>query len=163
MSVSTMSRANITWAPLTRDGGAMLHRQYSLHTMTDGRNRDAFYENFEKITEWVNWFNAWLLCPSGCAHCFFWQCAQGCCLPVCALGQFRSFLPSKTSTIILLAFLPCRSVAALPFCTSGYFGPPLAACWQGYWLNMPRPLCRCAPHRFMTLLPTLPASLSGWQ
>ena len=51
MSVSTMSRANIAWAPLTRDGGAMLHRQYSLHTMTDGRNRDAFYENFEKITE----------------------------------------------------------------------------------------------------------------
>ena len=51
MSVSTMSRANITWAPLTRDGGAMLHRQYSLHTMTDGRNIDAFYENFGKITE----------------------------------------------------------------------------------------------------------------
>lgn len=51
MSVSTMSRANIAWAPLTRDGGAMLHRQYSLHTMTDGRNRDAFYENFGKITE----------------------------------------------------------------------------------------------------------------
>ena len=51
MSVSTMNRATIAWAPLTRDGGAMLHRQYSLHTMTDGRNRDAFYENFEKITE----------------------------------------------------------------------------------------------------------------
>mgnify|MGYP001761652460 CR=1 FL=1 len=51
MSVSTMSRANIAWAPLTRDGGAMLHRQYSLHTMTDGRNREAFYENFGKITE----------------------------------------------------------------------------------------------------------------
>lgn len=51
MSVSTMSRANIAWAPLTRDGGAMLHRQYSLHTMTDGRNQDAFYENFGKITE----------------------------------------------------------------------------------------------------------------
>lgn len=51
MSVSTMSRANITWAPLTRDGGAMLHRQYSLQTMTDGRNIDAFYENFGKITE----------------------------------------------------------------------------------------------------------------
>ena len=51
MSVSTMSRANIAWAPLTRDGGAMLHRQYSLHTMTDGRDRDAFYENFGKITE----------------------------------------------------------------------------------------------------------------
>ncbi len=51
MSLSTMSRANIAWAPLTRDGGAMLHRQYSLYTMTDGRNRDAFYENFGKITE----------------------------------------------------------------------------------------------------------------
>lgn len=51
MSVSTMSRANIAWAPLTRDGGAMLHRQYSLHTMTDGRDRDAFYENLGKITE----------------------------------------------------------------------------------------------------------------
>ena len=51
MSVSTMSRASIAWAPLTRDGGAMLHRQYSLHTMTDGRNQDAFYENFGKITE----------------------------------------------------------------------------------------------------------------
>ncbi|KMN09775.1 YjbH domain-containing protein [Pseudomonas helleri] len=51
MSVSTMSRAGIAWAPLTRDGGAMLHRQYSLHTMTDGRNQDAFYENFGKITE----------------------------------------------------------------------------------------------------------------
>lgn len=51
MSVSTTNRANLTWAPLTRDGGAMLHRQYSLHTITDGRNRDAFYENFEKITE----------------------------------------------------------------------------------------------------------------
>ncbi|KQB52587.1 hypothetical protein AQS70_13885 [Pseudomonas endophytica] len=51
MSVSTMSRANIGWAPLTRDGGAMLHRQYSLQTMTDGRNKEAFYENFGKITE----------------------------------------------------------------------------------------------------------------
>lgn len=51
MSVSTMSRATIAWAPLTRDGGAMLHRQYSLHTMTDGRNIDAFYENFGKITD----------------------------------------------------------------------------------------------------------------
>jgi len=29
----------------------MLHRQFSLHTMTDGRYRDAVYENFEKITE----------------------------------------------------------------------------------------------------------------
>lgn len=51
MAVSTMSRANMTWAPLTRDGGAMLHRQYSLYTMTNGRNQEAFYENFEKVVE----------------------------------------------------------------------------------------------------------------
>jgi hypothetical protein len=51
MSVSTMRRANLVWAPLTRDGGARLNRQYSLYTMTDGRNIDAFYQNFEKITE----------------------------------------------------------------------------------------------------------------
>ncbi|VVN27633.1 YjbH domain-containing protein [Pseudomonas fluorescens] len=51
MSVSTMRRANLVWAPLTRDGGARLNRQYSLHTMTDGRDSDAFYQNFEKITE----------------------------------------------------------------------------------------------------------------
>ncbi|MCY1393802.1 Exopolysaccharide biosynthesis protein YbjH [compost metagenome] len=51
MSVSTMRRANIVWSPLTRDGGARLGRQYSLYTMTDGRNSDMFYQNFEKITE----------------------------------------------------------------------------------------------------------------
>lgn len=51
MSVSTLRRANLVWAPLTRDGGARLGRQYSLYTMTDGRNSDAFYKNFEKITE----------------------------------------------------------------------------------------------------------------
>lgn len=51
MSVSTMRRANMVWAPLTRDGGARLGRQYSLYTMTDGRNSDMFYQNFEKITQ----------------------------------------------------------------------------------------------------------------
>ncbi len=51
MSLSTTSQANVIWAPLTRDGGARLGRQYSLQTMTDGRNIDAFYENFGKITE----------------------------------------------------------------------------------------------------------------
>ncbi|MGF6329994.1 hypothetical protein ABH909_002872 [Pseudomonas sp. BS3782 TE3695] len=51
MSVSTMRRANIVWAPLTRDGGARLNRSYSLHTMTDSRDSDLFYRNFEKITE----------------------------------------------------------------------------------------------------------------
>lgn len=51
MSVSTMRRANIVWAPLTRDGGARLNRAYSLHGMTDSRDSDMFYRNFEKITE----------------------------------------------------------------------------------------------------------------
>jgi len=51
MSVSTMRRANVVWAPLTRDGGARLNRGYSLHTMTDSRDSDLFYRNFEKITE----------------------------------------------------------------------------------------------------------------
>ncbi|APC14807.1 hypothetical protein BLL42_03350 [Pseudomonas frederiksbergensis] len=51
MSTSTQRRANIVWAPLTRDGGARLGRAYSLQTMTDGRDSDLFYNNFEKITE----------------------------------------------------------------------------------------------------------------
>ncbi|UVL00664.1 YjbH domain-containing protein [Pseudomonas sp. B21-048] len=51
LSTSTMRRANIVWAPLTRDGGARLSRAYSLQTMTDGRDSDLFYNNFEKITE----------------------------------------------------------------------------------------------------------------
>ncbi|SDR14634.1 Exopolysaccharide biosynthesis protein YbjH [Pseudomonas grimontii] len=51
MSTSTMRRANIVWSPLTRDGGARLNRAYSLQTMTEGRDSDLFYNNFEKITE----------------------------------------------------------------------------------------------------------------
>ncbi|KQN54697.1 hypothetical protein ASE98_17225 [Pseudomonas sp. Leaf48] len=51
MSVSTMRRANIVWSPLTRDGGARLGRSYSLHAMTDSRDSDLFYRNFDKITE----------------------------------------------------------------------------------------------------------------
>ena len=50
-SVSTLRRANMVWAPLTRDGGARLGRQYSLQNLTDGRYTDLFYTNFEKITE----------------------------------------------------------------------------------------------------------------
>ena len=50
MSLSTMRRANIVWAPLTRDGGARLNRGYSLQSMTDSRDSDLFYRNFEKIT-----------------------------------------------------------------------------------------------------------------
>lgn len=51
MSMSTMRRANIVWSPLTRDGGARLNRSYSMHAMTDSRDSDLFYRNFEKITE----------------------------------------------------------------------------------------------------------------
>ena len=51
MSMSTMRRANIVWSPLTRDGGARLNRSYSLHSMTDSRDSDMFYRNFDKITE----------------------------------------------------------------------------------------------------------------
>ncbi|MFU2328613.1 YjbH domain-containing protein [Pseudomonas sp. NFX98] len=51
MSMSTMRRANIVWSPLTRDGGARLNRSYSLQAMTDSRDSDLFYRNFEKITE----------------------------------------------------------------------------------------------------------------
>jgi hypothetical protein len=49
--MSTMRRANIVWSPLTRDGGARLNRSYSLHAMTDSRDTDLFYRNFDKITE----------------------------------------------------------------------------------------------------------------
>jgi len=51
MSTSTQRRANIVWSPLTRDGGARLNRAYSLQTMTDGRDTDLFYRNFQSITE----------------------------------------------------------------------------------------------------------------
>jgi len=51
MSLSTMRRANLVWAPLTRDGGARLNRAYSLHSMTDGRDSELFYKNIDKIIE----------------------------------------------------------------------------------------------------------------
>ncbi|MHB2248864.1 YjbH domain-containing protein [Pseudomonas fitomaticsae] len=51
MSMSTMRRANLVWAPLTRDGGARLNRSFQLHSMTDSREGDMFYRNFGKITE----------------------------------------------------------------------------------------------------------------
>lgn len=51
MSSSTMRRANLAWAPLTRDGGARLGRSYSLYTLTEGRNLDMFDGSFGKIVE----------------------------------------------------------------------------------------------------------------
>jgi len=50
MTTSTMRRAELAWAPLTRDGGARLERAYSLFELTEGRNIDLFHHNFRKIT-----------------------------------------------------------------------------------------------------------------
>ena len=51
MTTSTMRRAELAWAPLTRDGGARLERAYSLFELTEGRNIDVFHHNFRKITD----------------------------------------------------------------------------------------------------------------
>lgn len=51
LSVSTMRRADMAFAPLTRDGGARLNHAYSLYDMTEGRDLDLFQNNFNKITE----------------------------------------------------------------------------------------------------------------
>ncbi|MDF3932272.1 YjbH domain-containing protein [Pseudomonas citronellolis] len=51
MSRSTMRRANLAWAPLTRDGGAKLQHTYSLYELTEGRNPDLFNGSFAHITE----------------------------------------------------------------------------------------------------------------
>lgn len=51
LSVSTMRRADMAFAPLTRDGGARLNHAYSLYDMTEGRDLDLFKNNFNKITE----------------------------------------------------------------------------------------------------------------
>jgi hypothetical protein len=36
--------------PLVRDGGARLNKTYNLYDMTEDRNTDLFYENFNTIT-----------------------------------------------------------------------------------------------------------------
>lgn len=51
MTTSTLRRAELAFAPLTRDGGARLERAYSLFELTEGRNLDLFHQNFRKITE----------------------------------------------------------------------------------------------------------------
>lgn len=42
MPRATRSMANFTWSPLTRDGGALLQRRYTLHGMTDSRDTTLF-------------------------------------------------------------------------------------------------------------------------
>jgi hypothetical protein len=51
MSSSTMRRANFTWDPLTRDGGARLNHAYSLYDLTDGRDSVMFQNMFGRIVE----------------------------------------------------------------------------------------------------------------
>ncbi len=51
MTTSTMRRAELAWAPLTRDGGARLERAYSLFELTEGRNLDLFHNNFRKVID----------------------------------------------------------------------------------------------------------------
>lgn len=48
---STPNRARFTWAPLIRDGGAKLAKQYSLYTLTEDRDSDLFNDNLDKIGE----------------------------------------------------------------------------------------------------------------
>lgn len=51
MSSSTMRRANLTWDPLTRDGGARLSHYYSLYDLTDGRDQVMFQNLFGRIVK----------------------------------------------------------------------------------------------------------------
>lgn len=51
MTTSSMRRAEIAFAPLTRDGGARLDKTYSLFELTEGRNLDLFHQNFGKIID----------------------------------------------------------------------------------------------------------------
>lgn len=51
MTTSTMRRAELAFAPLTRDGGARLERAFPLFELTEGRNLDLFHQNFRKIIE----------------------------------------------------------------------------------------------------------------
>lgn len=48
---STRSRANLALAPLTRDGGARLMREWRLYDLTETRNISLVNKNFRRITE----------------------------------------------------------------------------------------------------------------
>ncbi len=39
------------WEPLTRDGGAPLHRRYNLYDLTRDRDSRLFYDNFDTLTQ----------------------------------------------------------------------------------------------------------------
>jgi hypothetical protein len=46
---SSQGSAEIMWQPLTRDGGAMLRRQYSLYGLTSERDGQLFEANFDQM------------------------------------------------------------------------------------------------------------------
>lgn len=46
---STRASATINWAPLIRDGGAMLSRKYPLYNLTGERNERFFYDNIDAV------------------------------------------------------------------------------------------------------------------
>lgn len=48
---STRARANFTWNPLYRDGGARLARNYGLYQATSERDPDFFFDNLSKISD----------------------------------------------------------------------------------------------------------------
>lgn len=51
LTTSVMRRADFSFAPLTRDGGARLARNWTLYDLTEGRNADLFHSNLEKIVD----------------------------------------------------------------------------------------------------------------
>lgn len=48
---SSPDTGRFIWQPLTRDGGAPLHRRYTLYDLTSGRNPRLFYDNFDTLTQ----------------------------------------------------------------------------------------------------------------
>jgi len=48
---STRGRATINWAPLIRDGGAMLGRKYPLYNVTGERDRRFFYQGIDEMAD----------------------------------------------------------------------------------------------------------------
>ncbi len=43
---SSRDSGTIAWRPLTRDGGAMLHRRYSLYTLTEERGLGHYWDEY---------------------------------------------------------------------------------------------------------------------
>ena len=45
---SSRNRASIAWQPLTRDGGARLHRRYRLYDLTEERDLGRYWEDYDQ-------------------------------------------------------------------------------------------------------------------